>query len=159
MISQEFLSNAKLFSNGINNDRMWLVDCDKKIAVVCPMDKFLVQDFTRLEEPTKETYADFLELIRREINFLGVDSNGSLYLVRSQPQKMTLVNQVAVQFATQQLLEVAKHQLASIILVNAEKWDYAASSTSAVPRPEFTQLALAYAEQLIAETKKKVENS
>ena len=150
MITHEFLRNAKLFSNGIDTDRIWLVDCDKKLAVVCSMKMFLSQDFIDLEDPTAEKYADFLELIRREIMFLGVDANKNLYYVRSEPQTVTFVNQAAIQ----QILYIANRQLAALIEVNEEKYDYSASSTSSVPREELIDLAIAYAKRMIAKVSK-----
>lgn len=145
--SHEFLTNAKIFSNGLDSERIWLVDCDERLATVCEMSAFISQDFTDLEIPTVERYADFLELLKREIKFLGVDSTKNLYYVENTPKPIAFVNQVAIQ----QLLSIATPQLASLLLVNGEKWDHTAPLVSATPRKELVKLATDYARLLINE--------
>lgn len=167
MLSREFLANAKMFSNGIDSDLVWLVDCNKKTAVICNMEMFLAQNFTNHEEPTAEKYAGFIKLIRREIDL-------------SEPQFMAAANQAAIQTTIHQLLSVATPLLAALIEVNEEKRgcnSYSiklsiakvvshllkkgctTSSESAVPRDELVKLALAYAENLIIATNKRGGNS
>lgn len=104
--NQNFLENAKIFINSIDGSNLWLVDTKAKLASRWGLSSFIEQDFSTLETPSDVLYQDFIRLMTKECPSLV-----STPYVATEVQKVTFVNQVAIQ----QRLSNALPLLASLI--------------------------------------------